>query len=186
MTDYSLTTALDRWIAAHMESVHTCIPAIVESYEGHETRKATITPHINFWSVGGMQAEFPPIAGVPVMFPSSKTFNFVFELSPGDTGLLFFTECALGNWLDGNGAEPVAPEDTTRFSLADAVFIPGLWPFGAVPVTDAPAKGAQISYKGAKVSFNEDETLSIADGKGNTIATSASSITINGNFEVLQ
>lgn len=187
MNDISFASAFERWFGAQMLDVHTMLPAKVEEYEGHVSRKVRITPQVKFTAPSGITTDYPPIAGVPVLFPSTPRFSFLFDLKPGDTGLVLFSEAALGNWLNSqNATEPLEPEDATRFSMTDAIFIPGLFPYADVPQINAPSNGAYIGYEGSSIILNEDGTMSLSDKNGNTIATTATSVRINGNFEVLQ
>jgi hypothetical protein len=44
-----------------------------------------------------------------------------------------FSEASLGNWLKAAAGEVADPEDASRFSLTDAIAIPGLYPFNDIP-----------------------------------------------------
>ncbi len=58
-----------------------------------------------------------------------------FPLSKGDLGLVMFAEAGIGGYLSGTGTETEA-DSPARFQLTDAVFIPGVSPFRAVPNSD--------------------------------------------------
>ena len=160
MTDVSLSDVLSRWFSNRMESVHTMLPAIVQSYEGHGTRCATVLPATHWRSTSGAIVPYSPVAGVPVMFPSTSRFSMVFDLKKGDTGLLLVSEAALGNWLAGDGAA-TEPEDASRFTLNDAIFIPGLFPFSATPSIAGPDSGAYLEYEGTSIEFKKGGGLKI-------------------------
>lgn len=132
----NIPAILDKMVSSHLEGLHTSFPAKVVSYDSSK-RKATVKPLIRLKMEAGPSISIPPIPGVPVIFPSSSGFTLDFELNANDFLLIHCTEAALGNWINSRGAE-TDPEDSTRFSLNDAVAVPGLYPFNAVP--DFPVK----------------------------------------------
>lgn len=127
-TDY--LDAMEMWLRARLEDVHVALPGTVTAYS-KETRLATVKPSVRLRSLHGDKLDIPPIQGVPVVWPGSQEFSILGTLKRGDRVLLVFSEASIGNWIRGKG--DVDAEDETRFSLQDAVAIPGLWPTGAVP-----------------------------------------------------
>jgi hypothetical protein len=79
---------------------------------------------------------FPVVPGVPVQFLGAGGFRITCPISDGTggnastTGTLFFSHRSLDKWLTGTGGE-VDPEFDHDHALGDAIFIPGLMPFGA-------------------------------------------------------
>lgn len=128
-----IVTVFDKYFDSRMENVHTIIPGKIESYSGHTTRKAVVKPLIKLLRKDGDSLEIPPIDNVPVIFPSSAGFQFLFPLKKNDGCLILFAETGIGGYLDGQGKIDVDADDISRFSLTDAICIPGLWPFSAVP-----------------------------------------------------
>ena len=122
--------ALEIWLRARMEDVHVCLPGTVVSC-AKDSRLATVKPSIRPRSLHGDVFDIPPIQSVPVIWPGSQDFTVSGTLRRGDRVLLVFSEASIGNWL--RGSQDADAEDETRFSLQDAVAIPGLWPMGAVP-----------------------------------------------------
>lgn len=171
MKDVDLLDVLKRWLGASLEAVHTCIPASIVTYEGHKTRRAVVQPCVDFRS-GVYVVPYGPVAGVPVCFPSTPRFSFLYDLKKGDTGILLVSEAAMGNWLDGDGT-PKSPEDGSRFTLNDAIFIPGLFAWNAVPTSEN------------KIEVTEAGVLTLANKGGCTIVMESSKVTVNGNLEVL-
>lgn len=143
---------LNGWLTRQLEGIHTAFPASIDSYDP-KTRIAKVIPGIKFRSNNGAILELKPIDSVPVMFPGGSSWEIVAPLEKGDTGLVICTESSLGNWLAGNGSQ-VAPEDSTRFSLHDAIFIPGLHPKSKVP---ASHDGLWLRYKQASLNVKESE-----------------------------
>lgn len=81
----------------------------------------------------------PVIPGVPLAFPpyftgpiSDGTLVFGGQMRAATTGLLVFCDRSLDKWLSGTGQE-VDPQIDHDHALADAVFFPMIFPFGAVP-----------------------------------------------------
>lgn len=122
--------ALEVWLQARLEDVHVSLPGTVTTYS-KETRRATVKPSVRLRSLHGDKLDIPPIQGVPVIWPGSQDFTVQSALKRGDRVLLVFSESSIGNWIRGTG--DVDAEDETRFSLQDAIAIPGLWPTGSVP-----------------------------------------------------
>lgn len=110
----------------------------------------------------------PVIPGVPVLFPGSGGFRLTFPISDGNlmiegstvpatTGLLVFCDRSIDKWLTGDGKE-VDPEIDHDNALADAVFVPGLNPFGAA-LSSAPTDHATLGAdggSGAQVHLHKD------------------------------
>ena len=160
MKEVDLKDALYRWFRGAMEGVHTAIPAAIVSYSGHSKRAAVVRPVVHFRGRDGFIVPYGEVTGVPVMFPGTSRASMVYDLVKGDTGLLLVTESGIGNWLAGVG-DAVEPEDASRFTMQDAVFIPGLFPFGAVPNVGAPDSGMWLNYEGTTLEFKKAGGLKI-------------------------
>lgn len=182
MTD--LTEAMDLYLAARFEAIHTVIPGKFLSYEGHSVRRARVQPTVRLELGSGPIIEIPPIDGVPVVFPSGGGASFLFPIKPNDGCLILFSEAGFGRYMSGRG-EVQDPDDQSRFSLTDAIAIPGLWAWSQVPKTKAPEDGVWVGYKGTSLTLLGD-TFDLTDGSGNTLSSSGSTITLNGNLEVDQ
>jgi hypothetical protein len=122
--------AMEIWLRARLEDLHISLPGTVTTYN-KDTRLATVKPSVRPRSLHGDVFDIPPIQGVPVIWPGSQEFTVQGTLKRGDRVLLVFSEASIGNWIRGQG--DVDAEDETRFSLQDAIAIPGLWPTSAVP-----------------------------------------------------
>lgn len=155
---------LDRWLESRFEGMHTCLPAKVESYD-FATRKATVLPLVNLRMSSGAILEMPSISGVPVMLPSAAGWSLVGPIASGDSGIILISEASIGAWLDGQGQQ-VDPEDETRFSLQDAIFLPGLWPYSAVPSQPGTENDLALSTPKGSVIIKEDGSIGLtAQGK---------------------
>jgi len=122
----NIVDILQMFLDSRMENIHTCIPGSIEKYDGHNKRTATVMPLVRLKALNGDNVELPLITNVPVIFPSSSLFNLLYPLPKGTGCLILFSETGIGNFLAGGG-QVVNADDQTRFSLTDAIAIPGLW-----------------------------------------------------------
>jgi len=140
--------AMELWLQSRMEQVHTAIPGRIQSYNP-DTRLAVVKPSVLPKSMHADTFDIPPIADVPVVWPGTGEFTLEGNLSIGDGVLLLFTEAGIGNWLQSSADAPA--EDQTRFSLQDAIAIPGLFQPSRKPLH--PARGAAWGMRGESVSI---------------------------------
>lgn len=122
--------ALALWLQNNLEQLHTAIPGRIQIYD-QSTQLATVKPSVRPRSLHGDVFEIPPVKDVPVLWPSCGQFTLSGTLREGDGVLLLVAECGIGNWLQST--QDTDAEDQTRFSLQDAVCIPGLWQPSRVP-----------------------------------------------------
>lgn len=152
----SVAQVIQAHIRAELGKVNTCLPAAVDSYDP-ATRRAHVTPQILVPLPDGTTQKLPRIPGVPVQFLlSSSRGGLRFDLQPGDTGLVIFSQRSMDAWLAQGGL--VDPQDIRRFALSDAVFLPGLVPFTGNDNSAAGAlildyEGASLKLSGGKVAF---------------------------------
>ena len=157
-----LVATFDLWLQARMEQVHTMLPGIVQTYDP-ATRTATVKPMVKHRSLHGDVLAIPPVASVPVVWPSTSTFSLFGRLQQGDGVMLVVSESSLGNWQ--RGTEEADAEDETRFSLQDMVAVPGLWQTSKVPAHDLrtaewgmASEGVVLGAQGAKVVMENEAT----------------------------
>lgn len=127
----NIVDVFDSWLGARLRNVHTMLPGKIETYYGHTKRKARIKILVTLKDVKGNELEIPPIDNVPVIFPGSKEFSLLFPLKKGDGCMIVFSEEGIGSFLKGETT--VASDSLARFSLTDAVCMPGLWSFKNIP-----------------------------------------------------
>lgn len=126
---YDFSEVIDMILDKRLGQVHTAIPACLSSYDQGKNM-AVVQPTIKMRTIHNEEIQYPTIADVPVMFPNSNSFSLEFPLQRGDCGLLLFSEVGIGKWLASQGGSIIGTDDMTRFSLADGIFIPGLYPEG--------------------------------------------------------
>lgn len=144
MPKITLPEAVQFLIDANIEGVHTCIPGIVTSYDGHKTRRATVQPSVRLPSSNGVLMDIPPIGGVPVVFPSSALGTLFFPINPGDGVTLVFSEVGIGRYLQSDGSDLADPGSLDRHALTDAIAIPGLWTWNSAPAFPSSADTSAV------------------------------------------
>lgn len=90
------------------------------------------------------------IHDVPVAFPQSAGFSISWPLTAGDFVTLLFCDRSIAEWKN-SGSTDTIPQDKRRFSMADAIAIPGGAPYGQGADTSATAmllSGAQVQLGG--------------------------------------
>ncbi len=120
-----LVEALTIWLNSKLEDMHTAIPGKIEKYD-EDSKTADVLPLLSKITVKNVEIGLPVIPGVPVIFPSGKSFELSWEVQKGDGVLLIFSEAALGAWVNSDGNKQVSPESKHRFSETDAMAIVGL------------------------------------------------------------
>lgn len=163
MSDKTLVETLEIWLASRLRQVHTILPGRIEKYYGHLQRKARVKPLLKLRVPGRDPLDIPPIDNVPVVFPGSSKFKFVFPLTKGDGCLILFSEEGIGAFLKGKIDMP--SDSLARFALTDAICIPGLWSFPNVPQTGQSEivveDSGAVKVKGTEVVLNTG-TLGVA------------------------
>jgi hypothetical protein len=159
----SISDVFSRVFSRALNDIRISLPGIVESYDS-STQKVNVSPAVKETretETGDVTEALPVITDVPVIFPGAGIYRLTFPISAGDTGLIVFSSRSLEDWLSLGGT--VEPADKRRFSLTDAVFIPGLRPFSsplASPPDDALTigveGGAQGYFKTAEINLGSD------------------------------
>ena len=132
MRELSLPSVLEDFFNYKTSEMYTSIPCrvITVRVELHDQR-VDVQPLTNRVLPDKTEKEQPPIMNVPVIFPASKTAAMTFPVDVGDTVLCVFSQRSTDGFKAGSGASTYTPQDRRRFSIRDAVAIPGLFPFEA-------------------------------------------------------
>jgi hypothetical protein len=129
MKDISLEEILKLSFKSNARKMYTAQPCTVLTVYGEGAdQKVDIQPSVNTLYKDGEDEEHPPIMGVPVIFPASRTSMLSFPINVGDTVLCVFSQVGIDNFKVGAGL-PTKPVDYRRFDKRDAIAIPGLFPF---------------------------------------------------------
>lgn len=162
-----LSDILNQFVSQRLEDVHTAIPGTIQEYTPSEKR-ASVKPMLKT-KFKNTEYDYPVITGVPVVFPGSAKAQISFPLEKGDGCLILVSERSLDEYMDSGRAE--LPGDPRKFSLTDAICIPGLFSFSS-PGVPGSEDGIQISYNGMLITLEDSGNISI-EGGGN--------ITLNGD-----
>jgi hypothetical protein len=151
-----------KFFDSRMAEVHTMLPGKIVSYD-EGTKRAVVQPLIKLKkAVNGeiLNLEIPPINNVPVMFWATQGFLLKFPIKKDDGCAIFFAESGIGNFLNGRG-DIVNPDDLSRFSLTDAVCVPGLWGsnFPSISPTIEFTEGGQLNLLGGTEAFVRGDSL---------------------------
>ena len=71
----------------------------------------------------------PIITNVPVVFPASSKASLTFPIDVGDTVLCIFSQRSLDTFKASTEPSTYTPNDARKFSIRDAIAIPGLFSF---------------------------------------------------------
>lgn len=106
-----------------INQIHTALPGVIVSYDPGSNR-ASVRPSGSYKTEDGRSLAYPVIYNVPVQFPCGMGGNagVTFPIKAGDGGILVFAESQLDDFTGGGDSE-----DPRRFSLNDAMFIPGFY-----------------------------------------------------------
>jgi hypothetical protein len=159
--DKTLAQILREAITAHLYDLHVCLPARVEKYDASK-QKATIKPLLKKrYKQEDKDTELPVITDVPVQWPSAAGGSSYLHLplAKGDLGMAIFCERSIDAWLQGKG-QMVAPNDPRHHHLSDAVFVPGVRPFGA-SLNNTSAQNAVLQNGHMRMELAPDGKISI-------------------------
>ena len=138
-------------IESYMLKIHTCIPGKIESYNP-TIKQASVKPLIKL-KVNNEVLGYPVIDNVPVIFQGTKDAVITFPIAAGDGCLILFSEQDMENFLSSTGNE-VEPGDNRRYSVNDAICIPGLFPFTS-PGKTGGLTGLEVIYKNYKITIDD-------------------------------
>jgi hypothetical protein len=175
----TLGDLVDQAVAAGLRDIYKLIPAKVVKYDA-STQKVDCKILIKNITRGEEDdrevMSAPVVPNVPVEFLGAGGFRITCPISDGTlqidgqtvkatTGCLQFSHRSLDKWLSGDGSE-VDPEFDHDHALGDAVFRPGLMPFGA-PWGSCPTDHMTMgSDAGVQIHFH-NQTIAAGDEAGN-------------------
>jgi len=154
-----------QFMDSRLADIHTFIPGKILSYDP-DKRLAKVQPCIKQGrqTAGGkkLMQEIPPIDNVPCVITGSGDFVLKFPIKSGTGCGILFAENGIGNWINAGCGLISNPDDFTRFSLTDAICIPGLFPpSGAaqlIPTIELDESG-QLKFLSGNSSFVKGEDL---------------------------
>lgn len=149
----SLAQVIMDAIDTKLLDVHTSLPGEIVSYDS-ATALAVVQPLIKRKYTDETTAiDLPLVSNVPVQFPRSNRTHVVMEILKGDQGMLIFQERSIDLWLESGRS--VDPMDPRKFSLSDAVFVPGLFSKAAPITRKGEASSLEIKHYETYLEFKK-------------------------------
>lgn len=184
MENVSLEGLLRQYITNSVNSVFTAIPARIVGNVNLEEQRVDVQIVIDKITTDNESRHHPVILNVPVIFPGSRTSQFSFPVSVGDTVLCIFSQRSLDRFKLGSN-NTHAPLDFRKYSRADAMAIPGLFTFPDA-VNDPDKHSLNHSTEDTVIVHNigsgsECEVRLKASGQVQVNSPSDLEVNINGN-----
>jgi hypothetical protein len=176
-TTPTLTSRIRAEIDDDRQTLHTAMPARVESYDATYGR-ASVQPLLKRIDIDEngdrVVTSYPVINEVPVVFPGSGGWRIRFPITAGDVVLLLFAEGSLDRWLQRGGE--VDPGDSRRHDINDAFAIPGLMPFAG-----AGNGSPMIEFTASEIKAGGSAALAKADALSKFMDALTAAISTSGD-----
>lgn len=159
--------------------MNTALVALVTASDGKN--RVTAQPVVTRRYKGQDPKPLPPIEDVPVMFPGAGGYWLTFPVEVGSWVLLVCSQRSLETWKNSDGAvgDAITPR---KFSLSDAVAIPGIFPF---PDSFDVGNGLQLRNKSGDVKIQIDgDNIVISNGSGTISMNDTGKVDVNGHLTV--
>jgi len=121
----TLAAVMQETVKGILKDTHTAMPGKITKYDRNK-RLASVQPSLKRKYKDGRVINLPVIQNVPVMFQGNKNIKTHFDLEPGDTVLLIFSERSIDKWQVSGGE--ILPGDKRMHHLSDAIAVPGIYP----------------------------------------------------------
>ena len=159
--------------------VNTILPAIVTAFDGKN--RITAQPVITRKYKGHDPKPLPPIKDVPVLYPGAGEYWLTFPVEVDSWVMLLCSQRSIEAWKDSDGSVGDA-SNARKFSMSDAVAIPGLLPFSSAFDVGS---GIQLRNKSGSVKITiEDDTIEIENESGAISLSDNGKVDINGHLTV--
>lgn len=160
-------------IGDEINRIHTAIPGVIVAYDPASNR-ASVQPSGKFKTQDGRGIAYPVINSVPVQFPVGMggAAGITFPLVAGDGGIILFSETQLEDFTEGGDSD-----DPRKFSLNDAMFIPGYYS-GAAAANVSNPKDVSLHYGGSIVTLGAGGFSGSCNGT--TFSFSGGDLVVNG------
>lgn len=161
-------------IHGEMNNIHTAIQGTILTYSPGSNR-ASVQPIGKFKADDGRMFDYPVIANVPICFPTGMggKAGITFPIQSGDGCLLIFSESQTEDFLSGGDSE-----DARKFSLNDAVCIPGLYA-GSTASSASNPNDVCLSNGSGKVSLGAGGFQGVT-ADGTNFSFSGGDLVVNG------
>lgn len=171
-TEEDIVDVFDEYLQGFKEEMHTVMLGKIQSWDS-ERKVATVQPLVNLALSNNEQLPYKPIDNVPVLMQKTEMFEIQYNPKKGDGVLILCCENGIGNYLNSQ-MQVVDSDDQNRFSLTDAIAIPGIYP-----------PRYQLNSK-VKLTINDNGSFKLQDNLNNKVESIGTSLYLNDNLEVLQ
>jgi phage baseplate assembly protein gpV len=128
--ELSLSSVLENFYSSKTSEMYTSIACRVVTVRVQlEDQRVDVQPLADKVLADGTSKSQPTILNVPLIFPASKKASMTFPIDVGDIVLCVFSQRSTDAFKASTGSETYIPQDKRRFSIRDAIAIPGLFPF---------------------------------------------------------
>jgi len=159
----NLLQLLDEIIDTKLLEVHTSLPATIVSYD-YDKNLAVVKPSLKRkYKKEDSPVELPLINDVPVGQYRLGESWIRLPVNVGDEGQLIINERSIDKWINEGGT--VDPEDFRKFSLADAVFWPGLTSQKNLMKSKSKKTSIEIKNKKGIIEITADGKFKITNGE---------------------
>ena len=110
-------------ISSRLKDLHTCLPAIVESFDP-VTQTLEIQPAISRIYSGGKEVPLPKLINVPLVTLQTAQFSITMPVKAGDECLVIFSERSIDAFYKTGEVSP--PNDLRFHDLSDGFAILGI------------------------------------------------------------
>lgn len=155
-----LESVLGAFVDGHTAGWRTAFVARVVAYDA-EKQRVTVRPVGKDVTLGGDPVTPPVLSDVPVLFPRGGNFHCVWPLAVDDDVLIVCADRSIDEWMAG-GAVDAVPADPRRYSLTDAVAIPGIGNNNSPLPT--VAEEARFCFGNARVSVFNSGRVVVTNG----------------------
>lgn len=160
--------------------MNVAMPAVVTAYDGKN--RVSVQPVVHRKYLGQDSKPLPVIEDVPVLYPGSGEYWLTFKIVVDSFVMLVCSQRSIDSWKNSPGGEVGDASTPRRFSMSDAVAIPGLMPFAtALDVAD----GLELRNDAGDVKININGTdITIVNGSGTITMNGSGQVDINGHLTV--
>jgi hypothetical protein len=179
----TLSEVLQKSIDQVLANVHTCLPGKIETYDD-ATGLASVQPLLKRKYTGEDESiELPVISGVPVVFSRTANAYLKLPVAAGDNVMLLFAERSIDKWLTKGGV--VEPGDPAKFSLNDAIAVPGLYPKADAIQANGDQSSVELANKTSYIEIKASGEIIVTDGSL-TLTVGSGEIKLNATKIVLE
>ncbi len=178
------STFYTTFVEEYLKQVHTAIPAQVISFDAAK-RTISCQPTLKVTTKDNILHNLPVCSDVPVIFPGGGEFEITYDILPDSYVLLIFSERSIAQWLDSGGI--IDPESYDRFSLSDAIALPGLLPDpSAAETKEIQSSQIQMRNKDGSTTITvTSDSVKLDNSSGTVELKSSGQVDINsGNLTI--